>query len=250
MFFVIIASVIAVIIFFCLQNKGKIGELKVDHTLNSGFDKNNYRVLSDVIIPDNIGGTTQIDHIVVSPFGIFVVETKNLTGWIFGSTNSKMWLQQIFKEKHQFYNPIKQNYKHITCLAQLSGLPLKNFFPVIVFVGDSTIKTINELPAYVTPNRRKMIQYIRSHTRPIIDNNALTRFYDTIQSQRYENSKENKKKHVEHVKNIMSGQSTREIPLCPRCGCKMVKRQAKCGKNAGQSFWGCPNYPACRGIVK
>lgn len=230
-------------------DKGKMGERKVDNSLCSTLEPNTYCVFSNVIIPDNIGGTTQIDHIVSSPYGIFVIETKNLTGWIFGSTNSKMWMQQIFSEKHQFYSPIRQNYKHIACLVQLTGLPKKYFYPVIVFTGDASVKTICELPGYVTTGRREMLQYIRSHTQRIIDDNTLKIFHDVIRTRRCENSEENQKIHIEHVRSIMSGQRAREIPLCPRCGREMVKRQARHGKYAGQSFWGCPNYPTCRGIV-
>ena len=243
----VIIVVIAVLWKYC--DKGKIGENKVFKALCSNLDKE-YRVLNDVIIPDNVGGTTQIDHVVLSPYGIFVIETKNLKGWIFGSMDSKMWMQQIFNEKYQFYNPIKQNYKHIACLAKLTNLPKKYFLPVIVFVGDSSIKTINELPDYVTEDRREMLRYIKSHTQKIFEDNALATVCNMIESQRLENSKENSRRHVQHARDMASGQRSREIPLCPRCGCEMVKRQAKYGPNAGQSFGGCPNYPACRGIVK
>lgn len=245
----IFVIIVVIAILWKFRDKGKIGENKVFKALCAKLDKE-YRVLNDVIIPDNVGGTTQIDHIVLSHFGIFVIETKNLKGWIFGSMDSKMWIQQIFNEKYQFYNPIKQNYKHIACLAKLTNLPKRYFFPVIVFVGDSSIKTINELPDYVTESRREMLRYIKSHTQKILDDNALATVCNMIESQRLDNSEENTRKHVKHVRDMAAGQRSREIPLCPRCGREMVKRQAKIGPNAGQSFWGCPNYPACRGIVK
>ena len=244
----IFVIIVVIAVLWKLRDKGKIGENKVSRALCANLDKE-YCFLNDVIIPDNIGGTTQIDHIVLSPYGIFVIETKNLKGWIFGNTDSKMWMQQIFNEKHQFYNPIKQNYKHIACLKKLTNLPQKYFFPVIVFVGDSSIRTINELPDYVTESRREMLCYIKSCTQKILDDNTLSTVYNIIESLRLENSKENTRNHVQHVRDMMSGQISREIPLCPCCGREMVKRQAKYGKNAGQTFWGCPNYPACRGIV-
>ena len=253
----ILVIIVIIAILWNFRDKGKIGENKVSEALYANLNNEalcanrdkEYRFLNDVIIPDNVGGTTQIDHIVLSPYGIFVIETKNLQGWIFGNADSKMWMQQIFNEKHQFYNPIRQNYKHIACLAKLTKLPEKYFFPVIVFVGDSSIKTINELPDYVTAGRKEMLRYIKSNTQKILDDNTLAAAYNMIESQRLENSKENTRKHVQYVRDMASGQRSREIPLCPRCGREMVKRQAKIGPNAGQSFWGCPNYPACRGIV-
>ena len=56
--------------------KGKFGERLVSFCLDKYLDKRKYRILNDVMISDNMGGTTQIDHIVISKYGIFVVETK------------------------------------------------------------------------------------------------------------------------------------------------------------------------------
>ena len=95
-----------------------------------------------------------------------------------------------------------------------------------------------------------MLRYIKSHTQKILDDNTLAAVCNMIESQRLENSKENSRRHIQHARDMASGQRSREIPLCPRCGREMLKRQAKYGHNVGQSFWGCPNYPACRGIVK
>ena len=70
------------------------------------------------------------------------IETKNLNGWIFGSRNSKMWMQQIFNKKHQFYNPIKQNRSHINYLNAY----IYDSFPVysiIVFSDRCTLKSVN-----------------------------------------------------------------------------------------------------------
>lgn len=65
---------------------------------------------------DTPDGTTQIDHVFLSPFGVFVLETKNMRGWIFGSENQAQWTQQIFKQRFKFQNPTRQNYKHLKAL--------------------------------------------------------------------------------------------------------------------------------------
>ena len=69
-----------------------------------------YRQYHDVILP-TAGGTTQIDHVFVSVFGVFVVETKNMSGWIFGSERDQDWTQ-VFPggRKFKFQNPLRQNY--------------------------------------------------------------------------------------------------------------------------------------------
>ena len=100
--------------------KGMVGEWQVNLLITFFLNKKYYHLIKNVTLPtftnrDVDGkeqGTTQIDHIIVSKYGIFVVETKNMKGWIFGGANQKQWTQQIFKHKSKFQNPLHQNYKH------------------------------------------------------------------------------------------------------------------------------------------
>lgn len=85
--------------------KGKFGESLVSFCLDKYLDKSKYRIFNDVMISDNMGGTTQIDHIVLSKYGIFVVETKNYKGWIYGDAKSRTWTQVIYRKKTKFQNP-------------------------------------------------------------------------------------------------------------------------------------------------
>ena len=97
--------------------KGWIGEIKTGFSLWAGLDSNLYHRFHDVIIPSS-HGTTQVDHILVSPFGIFVVETKNYKGWIYGSEDQSAWTQVIYKSKHKFQNPpndSNNNQSHNDC---------------------------------------------------------------------------------------------------------------------------------------
>ena len=107
------------------DNIGKAGERRVSHKLN--WLPKEYIVLNDIMLPSNYG-TTQIDHIVVSPYGIFVIETKNYKGWIFGNEDSEEWTQSLIgrkkmlgwsSEQHRFRNPIRQNYAHIKAVQNL-----------------------------------------------------------------------------------------------------------------------------------
>lgn len=68
----------------------------------------------DYIVINNLklntkGTISQIDHLVVSNYGIFVIETKNYKGWILGNEDSQNWTQVIYKYKNKFYNPVLQN---------------------------------------------------------------------------------------------------------------------------------------------
>ena len=100
----------------------------------------------DVIIPSN-NGTTQVDHILVSPFGLFIVETKNLKGWIYGSETQSKWTQVVYKNKYSFQNPLKQTYRHKKVLSKFLDLNESNIETVVYFNGNSEFKT--ELPSNV-----------------------------------------------------------------------------------------------------
>ena len=93
-----------------------------------------YHLIKNVTFPTE-DGTTQIDHVIVSIYGIFVIETKNYKGWIFGREKQKEWTQQIYKTKNKFQNPLRQNYKHTKTLEKLLNLSDKEIYSVIVFIG-------------------------------------------------------------------------------------------------------------------
>ncbi|MFU8892697.1 MAG: nuclease-related domain-containing protein [Luteolibacter sp.] len=121
--------------------KGWFGERAVSKSL-SRLDPEIYQTFHDLYLPRPDGkGTTQLDHVVVSPFGIFVIETKNYRGWIFGSEKQRQWTQQIYKRKERFQNPLHQNHLHIRALMDFLGLPESAFHSVIFFIGASTFKT-------------------------------------------------------------------------------------------------------------
>ena len=139
--------------------KGKLGELYVSKGLRKKLPNNQYSIINDVTLPLDDGGTTQVDHIVVSPFGVFVIETKNMKGWIFGSEKQAKWTQTIYRTKHSFQNPLRQNYKHTQTLAQLLNLPAELFHSVIIFTPNAELKS--SMPTNVG-HLKAMIAFIKS----------------------------------------------------------------------------------------
>ncbi|HEH9590678.1 TPA: nuclease-related domain-containing protein, partial [Pseudomonas aeruginosa] len=117
--------------------KGHIGELLVRLFAHWQLDKQIYRGLHNVTLntPD---GTTQIDHVFLSPYGIFVLETKNMSGWIFGGEKQAQWTQKLYKRTFKFQNPLRQNYKHLKALEATLGVSPEHLYSVITFVGGST----------------------------------------------------------------------------------------------------------------
>ena len=115
-----------------LFDDGNYGEFLIYSCLEDLGEEN--RILTNVYLPKGDGTTTEIDLIMISPTGIYVFESKNYSGWIFGDENSRYW-KQIFRggRHYQFYNPIWQNKKHIGVLKQHLGLGDEVFRSYIVF---------------------------------------------------------------------------------------------------------------------
>jgi restriction system protein len=151
--------------------KGWFGEKLVIEAGLKKLDPSLYGHYNDLYLPRPDGqGTTQIDHVVVSPFGIFVIETKNYKGWIFGSEKQRQWTQQIYRAKHRFQNPLHQNYLHIRALAQFLGVSEKSCRSLVFFIGDAEFKT--PMPSNVI--NRGLLPWIKNHTEILIDPSAVS----------------------------------------------------------------------------
>jgi hypothetical protein len=145
--------------------KGWFGERSVSKGL-AKLDPKTYRTFHDLYLPRPDGqGTTQLDHVVVSPFGVFVIETKNYKGWIFGDEKQRQWTQQIYRKKSRFQNPLHQNQLHVRALMDFLTLPESAFRSVIFFIGDATFKT--PMPANVI--NKGLLPWIENHRNTIFD---------------------------------------------------------------------------------
>lgn len=241
-----VALLIAIRIFIAWFNspkrKGALGEWVVARRLQSGLPEE-YVILNDVYLPLPDGTTTQIDHIVVSQFGVFVVETKTYAGWIFGDEKSAQWTQSIYRTKSRFQNPLRQNYKHICALADNLGIDKSYFHNVVVFDDDCTFKT--EMPRGVV-YVKQLVGYIKSVTTPLIKSEQVAEVASVIGEWQETVSEERKSSHVANLKKRHSAVTEGDVPACPYCGGRMVLRTRK---KDGTKFYGCESYPKCRGIV-
>ncbi|SHF93348.1 Topoisomerase DNA binding C4 zinc finger [Microbulbifer donghaiensis] len=187
-------------------------------------------------------GTTQIDHIFVSRFGIFVVETKNMQGWILGGEHQAQWTQRIYKKSFKFQNPLRQNYKHVKSLQAILNVPQDTIHSVVVFAGNSTFKT--PMPANVT-KAGGYIRYIKSFQIPVLTESQVQAAVSQIQSGRLAPTRET---HRQHVQQLEARNNPNAERLCPKCGNQMIKRTSKRGSKAGKQFWGCSAFPQCKTI--
>ena len=111
------------------------------------------------------------DHILVSRFGVFVIETKDYKGWIFANANQANWTQVLFKLKFKFQNPIFQNSRHVRAVQHLLDfLPPGAIKSVVVFTGEAEFKT--EVPQAVF-SISGLMDYLREQTVEVMSLNRV-----------------------------------------------------------------------------
>ncbi|MCM1040831.1 MAG: NERD domain-containing protein [Bacteroides sp.] len=238
---ILVISLVVVHTFKCrtlVWSKGKVGERRVAAILRQ-LPKEDYFVFNDLIVKFRNGRSSQIDHVVVSRFAIFVIETKNYKGWIFGHENSEYWTQNIYGHKYRFYNPVKQNAGHIRALREVfdSSKPLP-FISIVAFSPQASFKVT--APSVNVVDWFGILPLIRLHSQEKITPDIVERFKERLNSLPIVEGG-----HREYTKAVRSHIEKRKEMInsgvCPKCGGNLVLRQGKYG-----SFFGCSNYPKCR----
>ncbi|MES2623880.1 MAG: NERD domain-containing protein [Pseudomonadota bacterium] len=219
--------------------KGYCGELFVKLLIRVTLDNKIWQRFHNVTL-SSLDGTTQIDHVLISRYGVFVIETKNMRGWIFGNAGQATWTQKIYRRSYKFQNPLRQNFKHLKALELLLGIPFEQIHSVIVFVGGSTFKT--PMPANVTFGGR-VIEYICSFSEVVFTEAQVQEMSQKLEQGKHLASFAT---HQGHVENLHKRGDITASRLCPKCGSLVVIRTVKSGEKAGKQFWGCSTYPKCR----
>jgi len=175
--------------------KGFWGEKKVAWS-NRQLDSSLYYSFHDVILSDGRGSTTQIDHIIVSPFAIFVIETKNMRGKIVGGEEDAQWIQKFPKKSYTFQNPLRQNYKHIKVLSRLLQVPDLYFKSIVIFVGHSTFE--GSMPPNVVTGDT-YIRYIKRFKRRLIKKEEVQQIIKEIERLRLAPGRKTRRQHIENI---------------------------------------------------
>ena len=179
--------------------KGKVGEFAVALHVKLYLKDVQYILLNDCTLPVEQAGTTQIDHILLSPYGIFIIETKNYKGWIFGSERQKLWTQKIFKKSYKFQNPLHQNYKHQKVLEQVLAdiITPEYLHSIVVFMPDCEFKT--DMPINVFRGAA-WVDYVKNFKAEVIPAMKLKRIQLRIEKEVLEKSWKTNRIHVENLK--------------------------------------------------
>ena len=153
-----IAPLVLLIIYLSSpRHRGDIAESRVRRILASGLERNRYTILNDVLLPSG-GGSVRIDHLVVSRFGIFVIESQYATGWVSGTPVQDRWKQTVLGRITRFDNPVGLNQRQVLAVQSMLGLPSRMVHGMVVMVGPRGFKT--DMPDYVvTPE--KLISSLR-----------------------------------------------------------------------------------------
>lgn len=243
------------------------------------------KTLRNVYIPKDNGETSEIDVLFITQKGVFVFESKNHSGWIFGSEDQQYWTAMLpNREKNRFYNPIRQNRTHIRWLQKFVGdeVPL---FSIIVFSERCELKKIEVQSSDVKVIKRdKTYSVVREiwDTSPDKLSEAdldalyrklepLTKVDEAVKAAHIQDirrkypSPDPEAAEIRETRQEDSSAPNEGIPAeesrqdrdesvapttsektCPNCGKPLVIRTAKRGTNAGKQFYGCSGYPACR----
>lgn len=215
--------------------RGWKGEKKTAFYLWWSLSSKSYHRFHNIILPSK-NGTAQIDHLVVSAFGVFIVETKNKKGFIFGSEYQHNWVQSIYGNKYSFQNPLNQAYRQKKVLSEFLNLDESHIHTVVYFVGNCRFKT--PLPDNVIASG--IGRYIRRFQKPVLSKEEVSRVVDVMKRHLSECTLSYK----DHIRSLQMRHASNTI--CPRCGANLTERTAKQGANAGRRFLGCENYPKCR----
>lgn len=259
---------------------GKRGERIVAREL-AGLRRKDYIVINDLLVPSANGRTSQIDHVVVSTRGIFIIETKSHAGRISGGENAQYWQQHLSSQTKTFYNPLLQNASHLRAVRRLlkarKDLVEEMFSSVVVFtdawrldikaddiVIGRTLLPDKHIRRTVIPAERRKKRWwcpgkqvvLDEHKmatlldglidelerRPrIIGRDSLRTIADTLLAANITGCSA-RREHTDYARRT-SAEVSADIAggICPRCGRPLVVR-----KGANGEFAGCTGYPACR----
>ncbi|MBR1385302.1 MAG: NERD domain-containing protein [Bacilli bacterium] len=228
----IIVGILTIILLSIYSSKiiGWFGELWTKREIKK-LPKEEYKIINDVLIFVN-NTTHQIDHVIVSKYGIFSIETKQYNGFITGNKYDKKWIRHVGKKKYYYTNPIRQNYGHIKSLSELLNIDESHIYNIVCIPSKAKLKIQHDGELV---NLDTIIDKIKSYNSIVI--NDVDKIIELINNSNIKDKKIKK----EHIKNIKEKIIDDNQNKCPKCGGMLLERKGKYGY-----FIGCSNYPKCK----
>ena len=192
-----------------------------------------YLTLNDVMVKTN-NKTSQIDHIIVSKYGVFVIETKQYNGVLIGNDYDKKWEFKAGNKVLYINNPVHQNYGHVQALKEVLRLNEEKFIPIVCISSNAKINIKSDKVVSIN----SLIKKIREYNVEI-----LPEYKDIYKTLEFLNvtSKDARESHVNNKKEQIKEKEQNTQHKCPKCGGNLITRKGKYGE-----FIGCSNYPKCK----
>lgn len=186
-------------------DSGAYGEYLTEYMFNNENIEGYFKSLHNIYIPYK-GKTSEIDVLLIHEKGLFVIESKNYSGWIFGSEDQYKWTQVLNKQnKNKFYNPIKQNETHIKALSQYIDTDRKQMISFIVFSERCELKNVPEdTEQYKILRRHHLLRELRKELNKresVFTYEDIKDIYDSLKPLT-EVTEKVKQEHIERIKAI------------------------------------------------
>jgi len=225
-----------------IRSRGAKGEKKVSQILRRELPSNEYTVIDDVMLLLDGIRTSQIDHVVVSPYGIFAVEVKNYSGTVTGTASESYWCQSHGNSRCSRYSPVLQSEGHVRALRKVlhdifGELPI---YPVVVF-NPKTKLHVQSFSCMVT-NWDSLPGYIRMYRKRVLSTSEVSSIIEDLHKSASAGNAY-RGLHIANVQRIKrSAYAVRSngMGTCPYCGSPLVVRHGRRG-----DFIGCSGYPRC-----
>lgn len=207
------------------------------------LDRTKYMVLNDLLIPNakSKSSTSQIDHVVVSQYGLFVIETKNYSGQIRGKETDAQWTQVNYRRKDRLSNPLRQNYGHVQAIKELLGESLSGkIVSIVAFTGNAELMVEVKMGTHLIYTKH-LVKTIQQYDQVVLSAEQEKQIIEKLRTAHIAD-REQRKTHTKNIKSALA--SDREAVkngICPKCGGKIVQRNGKYGP-----FKSCSNFPKCR----
>ena len=227
------------------ESLGESGEQTVSSYLED-LSCDDYWVFNDLLIRDG-GYTTQIDHIIISRFGVFVLETKNIHGKVYGSGYKEFWAQYLpdwgykrygFTQEYEVRNPLLQNAGHIKSIRRLVFGRDVPIYGIVIFPPETEVRVTAEQPVL---KMWEVVPYIKQFSEEVLSSDQMRDYRDRLLNV-ISKTESDRKLHLENISRNMDRRNAAIASgKCPLCGGRLVLRNGKYGQ-----FWGCSNYPNCK----
>lgn len=217
--------------------KGLIGEDLIADILYESFP-GKFQVFRNLYVPYK-DATTELDIVMVHETGIFVFESKNYRGWIYGSMGDLNWTQMFPNRRTRpFYNPIRQNRNHIKALSQYLDIPSRFFRSCVVFSDECELRKVPETSALTIITQTSDLEERLRHTISALPSAFHSEEIQAISDRLFPLTQVDSEVKAKHIEDIRQAQ---ESNICPFCGQPLVLREGR----YGSFFWGCSSYPRC-----